>query len=209
MAGPRSRPSRTIHTSSRWVWRYLLARARCSSHWFSHVISRHLFPAQAHSCHVGKLWTPTRRLTSKFYAAVLLRNLVIYLSSCTMAATALSSASSRPWQPTKARAYSVISRSDFCPAAASGRVASLGERTPCWTPPQLLSTSLASSHRFPRSLARQPGCRCRAPVTAAAGPDSGGSGRVPGIETAPWNLLFDLRERETEWTDGNQVGDGG
>jgi hypothetical protein len=26
-----------------------------------------------------------------------------------------------------------------------------------------------------------------------------------GVEGAPWSLIFDLRERETEWLDGNQV----
>ena len=44
------------------------------------------------------------------------------------------------------------------------------------------------------------------PRTAVKRPATDGTGsRVPGIESAPWALLFDLRERETEWLEGNQI----
>jgi hypothetical protein len=48
--------------------------------------------------------------------------------------------------------------------------------------------------------------RSRCAAAAEAGSSAGGaSSRWVRSPEAPWSLTFDLRERDTEWTDANKV----
>jgi hypothetical protein len=47
----------------------------------------------------------------------------------------------------------------------------------------------------------------RRPAAAGTGSSAAGAGSSSWVRSpeAPWSLTFDLRERETEWTDANKV----
>lgn len=55
------------------------------------------------------------------------------------------------------------------------------------------------------SLRRDRRCCERARRRCGVRSRADGRKAEPEERAAPWELLFDLRERDTEWTDGNQV----